>query len=83
LLDDPVIEKIASEHDRTPAQVVLRWHIQLGNVVIPKSVTPARVAENFDLFGFELSTEEMARISGLNRNHRTGPDPDVFDWVPR
>jgi 2,5-diketo-D-gluconate reductase A len=83
VLDDPAIAEIAAAHDRTTAQVVLRWHIQLGNVVIPKSVTPARVAENFDLFGFELSTEEMARISGLNRNHRTGPDPDVFDWVPR
>jgi 2,5-diketo-D-gluconate reductase A len=83
VLDDPAIAEIAAAHDRTTAQVVLRWHIQLGNVVIPKSVNPARVAENFDLFGFELSTEEMARISGLNRNERTGPDPDVFDWVPR
>jgi diketogulonate reductase-like aldo/keto reductase len=51
-------------------------------VVIPKSVTPARVAENIDLFDFALPTEEMARISGLNRNERTGPDPDVFDYVP-
>lgn len=82
VLDDPAVVEIAGAHGRTAAQVVLRWHIQLGNVVIPKSVTPARVAENFDLFGFELSTEEMARISGLNKNHRTGPDPDVFDWVP-
>ena len=82
VLDDLAIMEIAKAHERTAAQVVLRWHIQLGNVVIPKSVTPTRVAENFDLFGFELSTEEMARISGLNQNHRTGPDPDVFDWVP-
>ena len=82
VLDDPAVVEIAKTHERTAAQVVLRWHIQLGNVVIPKSVTPARVAENFDLFGFELSTEEVARISGLNQNHRTGADPDVFDWVP-
>jgi 2,5-diketo-D-gluconate reductase A len=82
VLDDPAIVEIAKAHGKTAAQVVLRWHIQLGNVVIPKSVTPARVAENIDLFDFALPTEEMARISGLNRNERTGPDPDVFDYVP-
>jgi 2,5-diketo-D-gluconate reductase A len=83
VLADPTVTGIARAYGRTPAQIVLRWHVQLGNVVIPKSVTPTRVAENFDVFGFELSAEEMARISGLNRNHRTGPDPDVFDYVPR
>jgi diketogulonate reductase-like aldo/keto reductase len=78
LLDDPVIEAIASDHDRTPAQIVLRWHIQLGNVVIPKSVTPARIEENFNVFDFELSADEMSRLSELDRGERTGPDPDTF-----
>jgi 2,5-diketo-D-gluconate reductase A len=78
LLDDPVIEEIASAHDRTPAQVVLRWHIQLGNVVIPKSATPSRIDENFRLFDFELSSGEMDRLGELERGERTGPDPDTF-----
>jgi 2,5-diketo-D-gluconate reductase A len=78
LLDDPVIEEIASTHNRTAAQVVLRWHIQLGNVAIPKSVTPSRIEENFRLFDFELSDEEMRRLGELDRGERTGPDPDTF-----
>jgi len=78
LLDDPVLEEIARSHGRTPAQVVLRWHVQLGNVVIPKSVTPARIEENFQVFDFELSDEEMSRVSELDRGERTGPDPDTF-----
>jgi diketogulonate reductase-like aldo/keto reductase len=78
LLDDPVIEEIAAAHDRTPAQVVLRWHIQLGNVVIPKSVTPSRIRENFQVFDFELSSEEIERLAELDRGDRTGPDPDTF-----
>jgi 2,5-diketo-D-gluconate reductase A len=78
LLDDAVIEGIASAHDRTPAQVVLRWHIQLGNVVIPKSATPSRIHENFQVFDFELSAEEMDRLGELDRGERTGPDPDTF-----
>jgi diketogulonate reductase-like aldo/keto reductase len=78
LLDDPVIEEVASAHDRTPAQVVLRWHIQLGDVVIPKSVTPSRIEENFGLFDFELSSDEIDRLSELDRGERTGPDPDTF-----
>jgi len=78
LLDDPVLEEIARSHGRTPAQVVLRWHVQLGNVVIPKSVTPARIEENFQVFDFELSDEEMSRMSELDRGERTGPDPDTF-----
>ncbi|MGH3509770.1 MAG: aldo/keto reductase [Nocardioidaceae bacterium] len=76
LLTDPVIGGIAAKHDRTPAQVVLRWHLQLGTVAIPKSVTPARIEENFDVFGFDLDEEEMAAVAALDRGERTGPDPD-------
>jgi 2,5-diketo-D-gluconate reductase A len=79
LLQDDTIAGIARTHDRTPAQVILRWHLQLGNVVIPKSVTPSRIAENFDVFGFELDAAELAAIEGLNRDERTGPDPDRFN----
>jgi diketogulonate reductase-like aldo/keto reductase len=78
LLDDPVITRIAQAHDRTTAQVVLRWHLQIGNVVIPKSVTPARIQENFGLVDFELSDDELEAIRGLDRGERTGPDPDTF-----
>lgn len=78
VLGDPVVAGIARAHDRTPAQVVLRWHLQLGHVVFPKSVTPARLAENLDVFGFELSAGELARIEALDRGERTGPDPDAF-----
>jgi 2,5-diketo-D-gluconate reductase A len=73
----PIVE-IAGRHERTPAQVVLRWHLQLGNVVIPKSVTPERVRENIDVFEFELGEDEMAAIASLEAGHRTGPDPDTF-----
>ena len=82
VLDDPVIGAVARRIDRTPAQVVLRWHIQRGDVVFPKSVTPSRIQENFELFDFELSGGDMAAITGLNRNERTGPNPDTFDYVP-
>ena len=82
VLDNPTIVEIAAEHGKSPAQVVLRWHLQLGNIVFPKSVTPARVQENFDIFDFELAGSELGLISALNRNERTGPDPDVFDYVP-
>jgi 2,5-diketo-D-gluconate reductase A len=78
LLGDAAIEEIASAHDRTPAQVVLRWHIQLGNVVIPKSATPARIEENFHVFDFELSSDEMESIGALDAGERTGPDPATF-----
>jgi diketogulonate reductase-like aldo/keto reductase len=78
LLDDPVIEELAREHDRTPAQVVLRWHIQLGNVVIPKSATPERIEENFQLFDFELAEDEMRALAELDAAERTGPDPRTF-----
>ncbi len=78
VLDDPEITDIAKAHDKTPGQVVLRWHVQLGNVVFPKSVTPERIEENFDLFDFHLTDEEMGRIEALDAGDRTGPDPDTF-----
>lgn len=78
ILDEPVIRQIAAAVERTPAQVVLRWHIQLGNVVIPKSVTPARIDENFHIFDFELDEGQMAEISGLDAGGRIGPDPATF-----
>ncbi|MET9857915.1 aldo/keto reductase [Streptomyces smyrnaeus] len=81
LLDDPALGEIAAEHGKTVAQVVLRWHLQLGNVVIPKSVTPARVRENIDVFDFELSGEDMARIAELNTDTRLGPDPETMNWL--
>lgn len=77
-LDDETIATVAAHHERTPAQVVLRWHLQLGNVVIPKSVTPERIRENFELFDFELSEDDMAAIARLDRGERTGPDPATF-----
>lgn len=79
LLEVPAIVAIARKHNRTPAQVVLRWHLQLGNVVIPKSVTPSRIAENIDVFDFTLDTEDLAAISALNEDRRLGPDPATFD----
>ncbi|WP_306316708.1 MULTISPECIES: aldo/keto reductase [unclassified Streptomyces] len=79
LLEVPAIVAIAQKHGRTPAQVVLRWHVQLGNVVIPKSVTPSRIKENIDVFGFELDTEDLGAISALNEDRRLGPDPATFD----
>ncbi|HEY4897712.1 MAG TPA: aldo/keto reductase [Solirubrobacteraceae bacterium] len=78
VLDEPVIEEIAKAHSKTPGQVVIRWHLQIGNVVIPKSVTPSRIAENFDVFDFELSDAEMTAIEGLDAGTRTGPDPDTY-----
>ncbi|GAB7105642.1 aldo/keto reductase [Streptomyces phaeofaciens JCM 4814] len=79
LLEVPAIVAIAQKHHRTPAQVVLRWHLQLGNVVIPKSVTPSRIKENIDVFDFSLDTEDLAAISALNEDRRIGPDPAAFD----
>jgi diketogulonate reductase-like aldo/keto reductase len=78
LLEVPAIVAIARKHDRTPAQVVLRWHIQLGNVVIPKSVTPSRIKENIDVLDFSLDDEDLAAISALNEDRRLGPDPATF-----
>ncbi|MCF0090109.1 MULTISPECIES: aldo/keto reductase [unclassified Streptomyces] len=80
LLDVPAIVAIARKHGRTPAQVVLRWHLQLGNVVIPKSVTPSRIKENFDVFGFSLDEEDLGAISALDEDRRLGSNPaDVND----
>ncbi|GAA2734796.1 aldo/keto reductase [Actinocorallia aurantiaca] len=81
VLDDPVIKGIADRLGRTPAQVTLRWHVQRGDIVIPKSVRRSRMEENFDIFSFTLTEEDMSSISALNRNERTGPDPDTFNWT--
>jgi len=81
VLGDPTIADIAGRYGKTPAQVVLRWHIERGDIVFPKSVTPARIRENIDIFDFELSGEDVESISALNRNERTGPDPDKFDMI--
>jgi 2,5-diketo-D-gluconate reductase A len=78
VLDDPTITEIAKAHGKTPGQAVIRWHLQLGNVVIPKSVTPERIIENFDVFDFNLSTDQMTAIDALDAGERTGPDPDTF-----
>jgi 2,5-diketo-D-gluconate reductase A len=80
-LGDPTIDDIARRYGKTPAQVILRWHIERGDIVFPKSVTPARIRENIDIFDFELTGEDVEAISALNRNERTGPDPDKFDLV--
>ena len=82
VLDDPTIVSIASQTGKSPAQVVLRWHIERGDIIFPKSITPARIQENIDIFDFELSGADVSAISALNKNERTGPDPDVFDMIP-
>lgn len=84
VLGDPTVGRIADQVARTPAQVVLRWHVQRGDVVFPKTVTPARMRENFALFDFELDRASMEVLSGLDRGEpgRTGPNPDAFDYVP-
>ncbi|MFI0259289.1 aldo/keto reductase [Streptomyces sp. NPDC017056] len=79
LLQDATITGLAGKYERTPAQIVLRWHLQLGNVVIPKSVTPSRIKENIDVFGFELDDADMAAIAALDSGTRLGPDPDAFN----
>lgn len=85
VLDDPVVAEIAAGVGRTPAQVVLRWHVQRGDVVIPKSTSPARVRENSAVFDFTLDDAAMEALSSLGRGEpgRTGPNPDTFDYVPR
>jgi 2,5-diketo-D-gluconate reductase A len=82
VLHDPAIVRIAENLGRTPAQVTLRWHLQRGDIVFPKSVTRSRVEENFAIFDFELSGTDMDDITGLDRGERTGPDPDSFNYVP-
>ena len=81
VLDDAVIERIARRVERSTAQVVLRWHIQRGDIVFPKSVTAERVKANFEIFDFELSDADLGDISALNRDERTGPDPDTFNYI--
>ena len=84
VLDDGVITRIAESHGKTPAQVVLRWHIQRGDIVFPKSVHPERMKSNFDIFDFSLEDDEMGAITGLDRGEpgRTGPNPDEFAYIP-
>lgn len=83
LLNDPRITAVAEGCGRTPAQVLIRWHLQLGNIVIPKSVDPTRIASNFDVFDFELSAVEMASISSLDDGTRLGPNPRTFNFTGR
>jgi 2,5-diketo-D-gluconate reductase A len=79
LLNDTTLQTLANKHSRTPAQIVLRWHLQLGNVVIPKSVTPSRIRENINVFDFSLEQSDMDELAKLNRNERVGPDPDTMN----
>ncbi|MGA5536446.1 aldo/keto reductase [Mycolicibacterium nivoides] len=81
LLADPVITGIAERHGKTPAQVLIRWHIHLGNIVIPKSVNPERIVSNFDVFDFDLDETDMAAIASLETDTRLGPDPRTFNFT--
>jgi 2,5-diketo-D-gluconate reductase A len=81
LLGNPTVTEVAERHGKTPAQVLIRWHIQLGNIVIPKSVTPERIVSNFDVFDLELSEQDMASIGSLSDGTRLGPDPRTFDFT--
>ncbi|PKW13096.1 aldo/keto reductase [Saccharopolyspora spinosa] len=78
LLDDASLGALAEKYDKSPAQIVLRWQVQLGNIAIPKSVTPSRIKENIEVFDFELADDDVAAITGLKTGVRIGPDPDVF-----
>ena len=84
VLDDGTVTQVADEVGRTPSQVTLRWHVQRGDIVFPKSVTPSRMQEDFEIFDFELSPDQMSRIDGLDKGEqgRRGPNPDTFDYVP-
>jgi 2,5-diketo-D-gluconate reductase A len=83
LLDHPTITGIADTRRKTPAQVIIRWHLQLGNIVIPKSVNPERIVSNFDVFDFELGEDDMTSISSLDNGTRLGPDPRTFNFTGR
>ena len=85
VLDDPTLTEIAERVGKSVAQITLRWHVQRGHIVFPKSVTPERIHENFAIFDFELGQDDVAKIDALDRGEdgRTGPNPDVFDYVPR
>jgi 2,5-diketo-D-gluconate reductase A len=84
VLHEPVLGSIADKLGKSPAQIVLRWHIQRGHIVFPKSVTPARIKENFALFDFQLEPDDVERIDALDRGDagRNGPNPDVFAYIP-
>jgi 2,5-diketo-D-gluconate reductase A len=82
IMGDPVIEAVARDNNRTPAQVVLRWHVERGSIIFPKSRSPRRLEENFGIFDFTLSEEDMNRISALDRDERTGPHPDTYNVLP-
>jgi len=82
VLDDPTLTEIAERVGKSTAQVTLRWHVQRGDVIFPKSVTRKRVEENFDLFDFELTDADVTAITALDKGERTGPDPDTFDYIP-
>ncbi len=84
VLDDETIGTIAAAHGKSPAQVTLRWHVERGDIVFPKSMSPERMAENFDIFDFELSADEVAQITALDKGEdgRQGPNPDTFDYIP-
>jgi 2,5-diketo-D-gluconate reductase A len=79
LIDDPVIAEVSAKHGKSPAQVMVRWSIQLGNIVLPKSVTPERIEQNIDVFDFQLDDADMAAIATLESGRRTGPNPDEFN----
>ena len=76
----PVVKQLATKYGKSPAQIVLRWHLEIGNITIPKSVTPERIVENLNIFDFSLATDEVAAITALNTFHRTGSDPDNFNF---
>ena len=84
VLDDPVVTELAEREGKTPAQVVLRWHVQRGDIIFPKSVTPERIEENFNIFDFELSGHDVEALTALDKGEegRTGPNPDTFDLIP-
>lgn len=84
VLDDAVIGEIAKAHSKTPSQVTLRWHLERGDIVFPKSMREERMRENFDIFDFTLTDDQVAAISALDQGEagRTGPNPDTFDWIP-
>ena len=84
VLDDPVLNEIGGRLGKSPAQVVLRWHIQRGNIVFPKSTTPARITENFELFDFQLELADVEKIDALDRGEegRDGPHPDRMAYIP-
>jgi 2,5-diketo-D-gluconate reductase A len=81
LLTNPTVTAVADARAKTAAQVLIRWHIQLGNIVIPKSVTPERIVSNFDVFDFELSEQDMRSVSALGDGTRLGPDPRTFNFT--